>query len=84
MQSLQIDEEHISVMISNLKRHARINSEAVRRMLINCAVQLPAKLPLYCLLAGKRNSTTVKASCDFFPPHSSNPVVCSWTLLQVY
>jgi len=52
LQSLVVDEETANYVIKHFKREGRNNPEAGRRMLINCAVQLPEKVPLYSLLIG--------------------------------
>lgn len=55
LQSLDVKEESLSALAKNVKKEARTNPAAVRSMLINCAVQLPTKVPLYSLIVGLIN-----------------------------
>ena len=52
MQSLEMDDDWVASLVKHLKRDGRANPDAVQSMLIKCAVQLPAKVPLYSLLIG--------------------------------
>eukprot|EP00887_Chlorella_sp_A99_P001913 scaffold18.g1913.t1 len=48
-------EEELSGMVKQIKREARIDPEGVQAMLLDCAVQLSTKAPLYALLVGLLN-----------------------------
>ena len=48
-------EDVVRAMVKHVKQEARSNLPAVCSMLINCAIQMPAKMPLYCLIVGLVN-----------------------------
>jgi nuclear cap-binding protein subunit 1 len=50
-----VNQELVSSIVKNIKRESRTNPLVVRSMLINCAVQLPAKVPIYSLIIGLIN-----------------------------
>lgn len=54
-QKLEVNKELVSTLVKNIKRESRTNPLIVRSMLINCAVQLPAKVPVYSLIIGLIN-----------------------------
>lgn len=52
MPKLEVNKELVSSVVKNIKRESRTNPLIVRSMLINCAVQLPAKVSIYSLIIG--------------------------------
>ena len=52
-QGLDVDEKTIGQVVTNIKREARTDAAAAAAMLIDCAVELSNKLPLYALLIGR-------------------------------
>jgi nuclear cap-binding protein subunit 1 len=50
-----VNKDLVSTIVKNVKRESRANPLGVRSMLINCAVQLPAKVPIYSLIIGLIN-----------------------------
>ncbi|GAB4821122.1 hypothetical protein N2152v2_008168 [Parachlorella kessleri] len=52
---LEVDEKTIGQVVTNIKREARTDAAAVQAMLVDCAVELSTKLPLYALLLGLLN-----------------------------
>lgn len=58
-QSLQVDEDSVNALVKQLRREAKNNAEAVQTMLLDCAVQLCGKAPLYALLVGTRRCLCV-------------------------
>ena len=49
---MDVDEKTIGQVVTNIKREARTDAAAVQAMLIDCAVEISTKLPLYALLLG--------------------------------
>ena len=58
--TLQVEEDVITAVVKHAKREARTGPEAVQAMLLDCAVQLSTKAPLYALLVGEHE----RACCD--------------------
>lgn len=54
LQGLTLEEEVVLGVVKQMKREARVNAAAVGALLIDCAVELPTKVPLYALLTGRR------------------------------
>jgi hypothetical protein len=52
VQGLEVEEETITAVVKHIKQMARADPAAVQAMLVDCAVELSTKLPLYALLIG--------------------------------
>jgi hypothetical protein len=53
VQDITLPEEVISAVAKQLKREARGNQEVVLAMLLDCAVELSFKAPLFALIVGE-------------------------------
>lgn len=50
-----LDEDATSGLVRQVRREARANPPLVAAQLLDCAVQLAAKAPVYALLVGERS-----------------------------
>jgi hypothetical protein len=50
--SIHLDEEDVGALVKHLRREARNTPQLVHGMLLDCAVQLSTKVPVYALLVG--------------------------------
>lgn len=53
--SIHLDEEDVGALVKHLRREARNTPQLVHGMLLDCAVQLSTKVPVYALLVGLLN-----------------------------
>ncbi len=61
-----LDEDATSGLVRQVRREARNNPPLVAAQLLDCAVQLAAKAPVYALLVGERgwDALAARATCD--------------------
>ena len=50
---IYLDDEAVGGLVKHIRREARVNPLLVHTMLLDCAVQLSTKVPIYALLVGK-------------------------------
>ena len=51
--AIHLEEEVVGGLVRHVRHQARVNPQVVQGMLLDCAVQLSTKAPVYALLVGE-------------------------------